>query len=122
MSTKYDEGGFKHANHYVAGPGYINAHTHEFDYTGTHLDFQLVLPVSIKKANMILNELVQWALDRVDPIEEDVLYERIFSVPVKFVRRVETGREVMRVILPDANGDYEDSEDPRYAGQREAQV
>jgi hypothetical protein len=103
--------------------GFINAHTHEMEeFGGMHPDFQIVLPLNPKMVSAILSNAVEWAMDRVEPIEENVFYDDIVLTPVKFVKRQESGREVLRMILPDQDGRFESSEFPLFAGQADADV
>jgi len=104
---------------------YVNYHTHGFDKTWNHLDFQIVLNISHNETQHVFNNLS----DRVKGGEiffEDAQYERIIKAgyKIKVMKTRECGREVMRVIFPDNAGLFPGDEgcDSDLAGQDTAIV
>lgn len=92
--------------HFVSGEHFINAHTHGFDRSWGHLDFQLIFPVSQKVVGSIF-----WSFaDRVKAGERfeagTSVDEIIEDFPVRLSSAKEGGRDVLRVILPDKNGKF----------------
>lgn len=99
--------------------GSINAHTHGFESTWGHKDFQIVLPIDAK----IIMDIFWGLADRVkdgEVFQPGTSVERVIrSLPVKLELAKEMDREVLRVILPDGAarfpGDY--GVDEMYASQ-----
>lgn len=94
-------------NHY---PDYIcNAHTHGMRKYG-HLDFQLVLHVSDQDFGYILNSL-GLRVQAGEHFNSGDLIEGIFEdCPVRLDEVEESGRRVLRVIIPDSQNRF--PEDP----------
>lgn len=120
--------------HYVFSDGespWINLHSHEFEKIpdSPHPDFQVVMPISPETGVYVLGSVVQWALNRTEQIETGVSYEDILepnqagqSVPLQFVEAEETGRRVLRVILPDPQMRFGQLAEAPYSEQAEAVV
>ena len=97
-----------------------NHHTHGFDETWGHLDFQIVLRLDPRTAHGLF-----WTLaDRVkagETFEAGKDYDEVAAAPykVRMVEAQETGRKVLRVLIPDANNRLPGDEgvDPHYAIQ-----
>lgn len=85
-------------------PEYMcNAHTHGMEIYG-HLDFQIVLALDPQITGALLNDMGL----RVQAGEKfkagDVISDLISNYDVKLVEAEETGRTVLRILLPDKNG------------------
>lgn len=93
--------------HYVGNDtdtGLANIHTHGLEETAGHPDFQLVAPVPPALAQGILQRLV----DRVkggERFEAGRRYDGVVEAfDVLMVGAEESGRPVLRVVLPDRHG------------------
>lgn len=86
----------------------FNAHTHGFELTWNHLDLQVVFPV---KEQVVMG--LFWAA--VEHIKEGSVFSdgdvvgRIAGndYKVKFIKAQESGRDVLRMILPDVAGNLD---------------
>lgn len=130
--TKHEEklmerfGWFAHV--VVADPniatGY-NYHTHGMNVTLGHLDLQIVLPLSEKKCHSIaatIYDQVHSGMKFDDGDETKIPRSNGSNYPVRFIKVREGDREVLRVILPSAEGklepkDVADDDEPEYALQ-----
>lgn len=105
-------------SHYVGGKDEANIHTHGLVSKHGHVDLQLVIPVPQKTAQMLF-----WSL--VDKIAEgrtfeagEVVGEVLQGYDITFANAEEQGRRVLRLILPDKDGNLQPEEsDPQYAAQ-----
>lgn len=81
------------------------SHTHGLEETCGHLDFQIWLPTTPQKHYQLLAALAQAVMDgkRFEASQED---NTVFIVPVRFVKREETRRTVLRAIFPDQHGKW----------------
>lgn len=81
------------------------AHTHGLEENFGHPDFEVWLPVSPRQRYQLLAALAVAvkAGQRFQAGDED---RTVFSVPVRFVKRTETGRTVLRAVFPDAAGKF----------------
>ena len=82
------------------GPGgIVNSHTHGMEQYG-HLDFQLVLPLVPKQISFILNSICLEVQNgkRFSPGSYRV---EGFTCDFRFELHKETGRDVLRLIIPD---------------------
>lgn len=104
--------------HYVAHPGeewdgFMNAHTHGVKEKFNHLDLQIVFPLPYEIGMGIFHNIV-------NQIEEGKTFESCtegggnyseildgYDVCFLKVKEEETGRELLRVILPDVDGNLE---------------
>jgi hypothetical protein len=112
--------------HHVSEPGdkYSNIHTHGFEKTWKHPDFQIVIPLSQKTAHGIFWELADQVKagkvfhvgDQVDGVVRDY--------PIRFAAAVENKRDVLRIVFSDAKGRFPGDPDvnPLYDGQVTAKV
>lgn len=99
--------------HYLEQVGWVvhvitdapTAHTHGLEENYGHPDFQVWLPVSPRQRYQLLAALATAvkAGQRFGAGEEDTT---VFSVPVRFVERTESGRRVLRAVFPDAQGRF----------------
>lgn len=102
---------------------YVNYHTHGFQRSWSHRDFQIVFPLPPQVAHGIF-----WTLaDHVKAgrkYEEGLYNEVLNGFPVRMMPTRETGRDVLRVILPDKNGLFPDEHGVAeiFAGQSGADV
>jgi len=89
--------------HYVIGTegpgGIVNAHTHGMERYD-HLDFQLVLPLVQKQTCEILNT-IGIEVQNGRKFEPNIYYIDIFTCGFRLLPVLETGRKVLRLILPD---------------------
>ena len=97
----------------------FNYHTHGFPETLAHRDIQIVLPVDMKICHSIATTIFN-KLQNYEPsaywdgdLEEGIIKD----YPVEFMEAMESGREVLRVILPDKNGKFGDEAEPPYNKQ-----
>ncbi|MFX1704980.1 DUF4262 domain-containing protein [Chitinophaga sp. CC14] len=99
-------------SHYPAG---INIHTHGLSTNFNHRDIQICLPIRPELASSILAQMVE-NIKAGTKYEPGNSYEGVLSGGYKIgiINSVESGRAVLRVIIPDENGTLED---PRYANQ-----
>ena len=112
--------------HHVSKPGdlYNNIHTHGFEKTWKHPDFQIVIPLDQKTAHGVFWDLadrvkagkVFHSGDQVDGV--------VRNYPIRFAADVENEHYVLRIIFPDANGRFPGDPDvkPLYGGQITAKV
>jgi len=85
---------------------FMNFHTHGFDRTWDHPDFQMVFPIPPGAVRSIF-----WTIaDRVKAGEKfkagDLVEKVIKDLPVMFVTAHEGGRQLLRIIFPDKNGKF----------------
>jgi hypothetical protein len=88
----------------------FNAHSHGLQALDNHLDFQIVLPLPPKVAHNLICILA----DRVKAGEKfsagQIVEHVVRGMNVKLVEVQENDRNVLRVILPDADGKVEPDE------------
>lgn len=85
-----------------------NVHTHGLPESFEHLDFQIVAFISPEQAWAILNELVEQVRSG-RRFESGIDVEDILERwPVRLISAVESGRTVLRVILPDCHGNLDE--------------
>ena len=107
--------------HFVPDGHFINAHTHGFDKTWGHLDFQIVLPLEQK----LISSFFWTFADRVkagEKFEADTSVDKVIkNMPVRLTRAHENDRDVLRIIFPDKNGKFygDPGVDEAYAHQVE---
>lgn len=99
--------------HYIEQIGWVvhaitdmpAAHTHGLEESRGHLDFEVWLPTTPQKQYQLLRALAEAVMNghRFEAEQED---NTVFTVPVRFVERQETGRTVLRAIFPDVNGKW----------------
>lgn len=103
----------------------FNYHTHGFNKTLGHFDLQIVLPLDPVKchgiAKTIYGQIKGGKVFR-DGDETTIPHQDGSEFPVRFVRVRERDRSVLRVILPNSDGDLEpkqaaEGDDPEYALQ-----
>ena len=84
-----------------------NYHTHGFDQTFNHPDIQIVVPLDPK----LLHNLANCVIDRIKAGNTIVPNERtpgiIKGLDVLFIETTEGDRPVLRMILPDPQGNVE---------------
>ena len=95
--------------HYVSpipGSEFVNFHTHGFRKSWDHPDFQIIIPIPPKVGHSLFWDLV----DRVKAGEKfkdgDEVDELVRNFPVRLVTARETGRDVLRIIIPDKDGRF----------------
>ena len=96
--------------HYVVGDasGCPNAHTHGVADNFGHMDLQITLPIAQSQIQGVFNAV----MDRIksgDRFVDGQIADHILCEPykVKFVRAEENGRAVLRIILPDPEGNLD---------------
>lgn len=90
-------------------PGMCNIHTHGLEKYG-HKDFQLVLHYKPETAGYILNTLGM-RVKNGEKFKHGDLVENIFlDCPIRLDEYEETGRTVLRVIVPDKYGVFPEQE------------
>jgi hypothetical protein len=97
----------------------VNAHTHGLVKNFGHVDLQITLPLSMLKVRGVFNSVVDHIKEGRRFVDGEVA-DRILCEPykVKFVRAEESGREVLRIIVPDARGSLDpETMDRAYARQ-----
>ncbi len=94
-----------------------NIHTHGLDNIG-HLDLQVVAPMGVGEAHAYITQVAKLVVDghkfssgdRVMLAEGKVVLDSGFNTDkliVKLVSATESGRDVLRIILPDPNGNLD---------------
>ncbi|MED2737171.1 DUF4262 domain-containing protein [Bacillus toyonensis] len=102
-----------------AEQGILNMHTVGVEQTYKHKDFQIVIYMPPNVAHMLFTMLV----DRVksgETIEVNKKYDDVLEdYDVYFVERAENGRNVLRMILPDKEGNFPEDEgyNPAFCNQ-----
>lgn len=102
-----------------SSPTGFNMHTHGLDRFG-HLDFQIVLPVKPEIGHEFFRILVGIIKSGKGKFEDGSISTELMSnsMPVKFIKVQETGREVLRLIFPDRHGNINmDDMDELFAKQ-----
>lgn len=95
-----------------------NIHTHGLADNKNHMDFQIVLPITKELASSLIWEFVH-NINLGKKYETGLIDGIIANYPVKLITATESGRLVLRIILPDPNGKFPEDEgcDPIYARQ-----
>ena len=92
--------------HFVPLGEYLNAHTHGVFDSFKHPDLQLVLPVSGAVGGSILRTVVN-RIKKGETFKPGQDYQEIAQgYPVRFMKAVENGRDVLRLIFPDRDGRF----------------
>lgn len=84
-----------------------NAHSHGMEKYN-HKDFQMVLLFPPKEISRIINSLCMNVSKGQRYKDGDLVYGIYEDCPVKLVEFEETGRKVLRVIIPDKNNAFPD--------------
>ena len=87
-----------------------NIHTHGLPENFRHLDLQIRLPARPDDLHIMLVALVD-AIKRGVHLVDGMETHAIFNVPIRFVERHETGRQVIRAIFPDPDGRFPGDKD-----------
>jgi hypothetical protein len=96
--------------HYVPLPECINAHTHGFDISWDHLDFQIVLPLPPKIVSQILDTFANRVKDG-ERFEPDTQIEGGSQFGCKLAAATECGRPILRIVFPDSTGKFPGDDD-----------
>ena len=103
-------------------PFKFNLHTHGLQECFNHPDLQIVFPLPPDVAAGILHNIVdrirEGEVFKDGTVAQDIV---AYELPVKFAAATESGRQVLRVILPDAEGQLDlgviaDPFDKQYEG------
>jgi hypothetical protein len=108
-----------HYTQHETDPTKANIHTHGFDTKFNHLDVQITLPCSPKIAQTVLNGVVNKLEKGVTFKDGDIATEVIGNnFKVMFVKKQESDRDVLRIILPDPDGNLlQEFQSKEYAAQ-----
>jgi hypothetical protein len=88
-------------------PANTNAHTHHVMESFGHKDFQICLNIRPELSHMILADAISQVKKGVK-FEPGKKYDKIIAnYQVEFIEAIETGRPVLRILIPDKNGKYE---------------
>jgi len=96
--------------HYVPGdcnyPNHTNIHTHGVWESFNHLDFQMCFPLPMETVTGIFHNIV-------NQIKEGKVFEPgnkygkiVDNYLVEFILAIEAGRTVLRLLVPNAQGNY----------------
>lgn len=87
-------------------PSGYNFHTHGLPETYDHPNIQIVYPIPPDVFQSVINSAVGAIKDRGVKFELNVAYDHILEgMNVQFAWAVEEGRDVLRMILPDQDGE-----------------
>ena len=89
------------------GITFANFHTHGVQESFGHPDFQIVIPLPLATAHAIITKLVDHVKNGGKFPDGEVVYEIVKNYPVKMFAVSESGRNVLRIILPDDDGKVE---------------
>ncbi len=98
---------------------FVDAHTHGLAEHFGHMDLQITLPLSPSRIQEVFNGLVAQIAAGMRFVEGE-LYDDLLCAPfkVKFIRAIECGREVLRMIVSDEAGNLDrEVMDPSFAQQ-----
>jgi hypothetical protein len=106
-------------SHYVIddpmSPNGFNCHTHGVKEVFNHPDFQIVLPMHQGVCSGIFGRLVE-KLKGGDSLE-GTMDDVISMYSVRTIHAKEGDREVLRIIIPDKDGNLDNFEDDAFAAQ-----
>jgi hypothetical protein len=95
---------------HMVGPdetGMSNYHTHGLKESFNHPDLQFVLPIRPDIAQGILSDMVK-SIEEGEKFEPGKRYSRVIrNFDVAIISASESGRQVLRIILPDPNGNLD---------------
>ena len=91
-------------DHYGLG-GTINSHTHGMERYG-HMDFQLVLPYEPGEIGYLLNGIGQRVQSGERFAAGDMVSGLYLDCDIRLDLHIETGRQVLRLIVPDENNRF----------------
>ncbi len=102
----------------------FNYHTHGFERVGHH-DLQIVFPMAKEKCHGIATTIYRQVKEGTqfqDGDETRIPHQDGSKFPVRFIKVKEGDREVLRVIVPNPNGEFEpkqvaEDDKPEYALQ-----
>lgn len=121
---RHDEEAFRKYGWYAhivpddAYPLGLNYHTHGMPESYGHQDIQVVLPIDPGKIHRIVSDIVWLVKDGRKFHAGEIAEGVIKGLNVSFVEAEESGRMVLRLILPDKNGELLASRmDREFAGQ-----
>lgn len=86
--------------------GMANYHTHGLEKSKNHQDFQIVLPIDPKTAHNIFFVFVN-RINKGESFKKDTTVSDIIkNFDIKLIEKVDGERKVLRVLLPDQNGNF----------------
>jgi hypothetical protein len=88
-------------------PSGVNYHTHGLLGSFNHPDIQICFPASMESLHGIANAVIH-EIKKGKKFEAGVKYYDIMQPPyaVEFIKARECGRDVLRLLIPDKNGEY----------------
>jgi phosphomannomutase len=98
--------------HYVGGNEYgegVNFHTHNVLESFKHYDFQIVVAVASGTAHSIFEELIRRIKEGESFKIGQIVSGIVKNYNVKLCMASENNRRVLRIILPEANGELEET-------------
>lgn len=99
---------------------YQSIHTHGLEQSqGGHYDLEITLPVSGEDAAEVISNVVDKIKKGKEFRDGDIESGILVGYDVKFVKRKESGRDILRILLPDRDGRYPEHADcdPRFSEQ-----
>jgi len=99
---------------------YQSIHTHGLEQSqGGHYDLEITLPVSGEDAAEVISNVVDKIKKGKEFRDGDIVSGILVGYDVKFVKRKESGRDILRILLPDRDGRYPEHADcdPRFSEQ-----
>lgn len=107
--------------HFITGtdpqsPTGVNFHTHGIETTFKSPDLQIVIPMEARVANQIFADAVNAIKANGKAFQHGDRSSRVIgnNFDVIFAKTTESGRDVLRIILPDAAGNLAESEQDEY--------
>ena len=91
----------------------INAHTHGMENYG-HLDFQIVIPFRLEHIYSLLNAMGERVRKGEVFKSGDVVSRLYQNVNIRLESFKESGRDVLRLIIPDQSGKFPEEEGCEY--------
>jgi hypothetical protein len=93
-------------SHYVpdAAERFVNLHTHGFDESWGHPDFGIVLPITMELGTVILQRLAELVKGGEQFVDGGTYDHVLQGLRVRMVSVPETGRKILRVLIPDKAG------------------
>lgn len=94
-----------------SSPTGFNTHTHGLQSFDDHLDFQIVFPLPANVAHGVISNIAKRVKEGERFLSGQYVSEVVGGgLDVKLIEALESDRKVLRIILPDSNGNLEPSE------------
>jgi hypothetical protein len=99
-------------------PEGINYHTHGCDVSFGFSDFQAVINVVPTQIHFIVRNLIEHVkTNKLQPKSGDMIQLDILTIPLLLLQAKEGNRKVLRVCVPDEQGNFQTSTVPLFAAQ-----